>query len=355
MAIEHVIDSDADSDAAAAATRLAIALDRLVGNQRLTAEQAAAVRDEFAAVALVPTRQPWTAVLPEVGGYVGGAFVLAAALVLAGPRWDDLGYAGQLAVLGVPSLLMIGAAVAVALWTPGGWSVHARPGMGARRRLVAVLLAVGIVLAACCGAVIADPEDSGRLPVTTAAVLFVAGYTLCRTALLHVGAFLSIALTAATWSIFLFSGDPDQSERPPLALGFSLAAVAVVWGLLAVLGVLDERQLGMFAAGALFFVAAEVFVVGSGRSGVTGAGYLMLAALAAVGMYGYIRTRYVAVLAVGVVALATVIPQAVIDYTNGALGAGGALLLVGLSIVGASVVGMRLRSSQSKREAEVRT
>jgi len=46
---------------------------------------------------------------------------------------------------------------------------------------------------------------------------------------------------------------------------------------------------------------------------------------------------------VGVVALATVVPQAVIDYTGGALGAAGALLVVGLSIVGASVIGLRLR------------
>jgi hypothetical protein len=48
------------------------------------------------------------------------------------------------------------------------------------------------------------------------------------------------------------------------------------------------------------------------------------------------------VLVVGVVALATVVPQAVIDYTDGALGAAGALLLSGLSIVGASVLGLRL-------------
>ena len=50
-----------------------------------------------------------------------------------------------------------------------------------------------------------------------------------------------------------------------------------------------------------------------------------------------------AVLAVGVVALATVVPQAVIHYTDGALGAAGSLLVVGLSIVGASAAGLRLR------------
>jgi hypothetical protein len=51
-----------------------------------------------------------------------------------------------------------------------------------------------------------------------------------------------------------------------------------------------------------------------------------------------------------VFALATVVPQAVIDYTDGALGAAGALMLIGLSIVGASLVGVRLRSTSRHRD-----
>jgi hypothetical protein len=53
---------------------------------------------------------------------------------------------------------------------------------------------------------------------------------------------------------------------------------------------------------------------------------------------------------VGVVALATVVPEAVLHYTHGSLGAGAALLVVGLSIVGASVLGLRLRHEVGTQE-----
>ena len=83
----------------------------------------------------------------------------------------------------------------------------------------------------------------------------------------------------------------------------------------------------------------------TGRAWANGAGYVLLGLLAVAGLVGYVRTHYVGVLSVGVIALATVVPRAAIDYTNGALGASGAVLLIGLSIVGASLVGVRLRST----------
>ena len=120
----------------------------------------------------------------------------------------------------------------------------------------------------------------------------------------------------------------------------------------AIKGILDERHLGLVSAGALFFVGAEMLTTDAAteRSWANVAGYILLSLLAAAGLVGYVRTRYVGVLAVGVIALATVVPQAVIDYTDGALGAAGALLLIGLSIVGASLVGVRLRSTSRHKD-----
>jgi len=70
---DHLIDHDAGAD------RLDIALRRLVADARLTDTQADAVRAEFAGVPPSPDRPSWTAVLPEVSGYVGATFVMAAA------------------------------------------------------------------------------------------------------------------------------------------------------------------------------------------------------------------------------------------------------------------------------------
>ena len=352
MVTDHTVHRDVEAD------RLDIALQRLVADARLTNAEADTVRAEFAAVKTTPERRPWTAVLPEVGAYVGAAFVMAAALVLAIPRWDDFSHSGQVAILGISALVFIGAALAVALSTPGGWSAHARAGLGARRRLVSVLLVIGI--AAAVGAVVVITDPGPAVP-TTAAILAVAGFAFCRTPLLHLAALGSLAVTSSAWldwAIPTVLGDPwvpggqEVISGPEVAIGLSFVVIAAVWAFLAIKGVLDERHLGLVSAGALFFIGAEILATATAtdRAWANGAGYILLGLLAVAGLVGYVRTRYVGVLAVGVIALATVVPQAVIDYTNGALGAAGALLLIGLSIVGASLVGVRLRSTSRHKD-----
>src|SRR5690606_38883766 len=104
-----------DSEAA-----LRAALDRLGGGGTLSAEQADAVRREVDSwrpptepppteppptepPAAAPAPRPWTMLLAEVGGYVGGAFVLGAGIVLAGQTWAELTTAARVAVLLVPA------------------------------------------------------------------------------------------------------------------------------------------------------------------------------------------------------------------------------------------------------------
>lgn len=340
--------------------RLNIALEHLVADARLTAAEADTVRAEFVAVQAAQ-RSPWTAVLPEVGGYVGAAFVMAAALVLAVPRWDDFSRTGQIAILAIAALLSVGAALTVALSTPGRWSVHARPGLGARRRLVSVLLALGIAAAAGAVAVLTGSDTADRAAATTAAVLAIAAYLFCRVPLLHLAVLGSVAISSQAWLVSLVPtvlggwtpDGPELVSGPDGAIGLCLVVIATAWAVLAVVGILDERHLGLVSAGALFFVGAEILTTVSYTAGphalINAAGYVLLGLLAAAGLVGYVRTRYVGVLAVGVIALATVVPQAVIDYTDGALGAAGALLLIGVSIVGASLVGVRLRSTSRHR------
>jgi len=218
-----------------------------------------------------------------------------------------------------------------------------------------VLLVIGGAAGVGAAGVIATPNTADRTAATAAAVLAVAAYGFCRTPLLHLAALGCIAVASAAWLSWaiptVFADRPfpggQQVSGPELAIGLCFATIAAAWALLAIKGVLDERQLGLTSAGALFFVGAEILATDSatGRAWTNGLGYILLGLLAVAGLVGYVRTRYVGVLAVGVIALATVVPQAVIDYTNGALGAAGALLLIGLSIVGASLVGVRLRST----------
>jgi hypothetical protein len=91
------------------------------------------------------------------------------------------------------------------------------------------------------------------------------------------------------------------------------------------------------------FIGAETVVAADNES----LGYLLLGLLAAAGLIEYLRTRELSALGVGAVALAVVVPQAVIDYTEGSFGAAGGLLVSGLSIVAVSVLASRLRRKAS--------
>ena len=67
------------------------------------------------------------------------------------PAGAGFGQSEKIAVLGVPALLLLAAAVAVLALTPGGWPVRHRRGTGPRRRLAAALVVVGGALLAGSG------------------------------------------------------------------------------------------------------------------------------------------------------------------------------------------------------------
>jgi hypothetical protein len=145
---------------------------------------------------------------------------------------------------------------------------------------------------------------------------------------------------ALSWAVVALI-EPSFDSEAALP-GLVLAAVGAGWAALSVLRLIDERSLGIAVAGVTAFVGAEMVI----SSDIKGLGYVLLAAVAVAGLAGYIASRELSALAVGGVALAVVIPQAVIDYTDGSLGAAGALLISGLSVVAASTLGMRLRKAE---------
>ncbi|HEX2809374.1 MAG TPA: DUF2157 domain-containing protein [Kineosporiaceae bacterium] len=330
------------------------ALSRLVTDGTLTPEQADAVRRELSTQ---PPPGPsaesdsWTPVLAEVGGYVGGAFVAAAAVVLVGRDWAGLGTGARIAVLGVPALLLLAGAGVVALTTPGGWRVrpvatppggrwHSGRFRGARRRLVAVFVALAAALTGGVGAVIQDRVWSGHGQATagtlSALVVVGAGYAACRSELLHLGA--AVALVASAVAV-LNETFGVTSSGPS---GWAVSGAGLVWLGLTIAGLLDERALGLGAAGTMGFLGGELLTGADPKA----AGYLLLFGVAVAGVVGYVLVRLLLVLIIGVATLAVVVPQVILDVTDGALGASGALLVVGLSIVGASVLGLRLHRAQ---------
>jgi hypothetical protein len=331
-------------------------LARLVAAGTLTPEQAEAVRAELgighpdrvagAARAVEGTAgaapvdrgdTPWTAILAEVGAYIGAAFVGGAAVALTGPSWDDLPTTTQFLLLAGPALLLVVAAVAVALSVPGRWSPReAQPGTGPRRRLVSALVVVASSLAAGAAAVVAPLEHTGTAAALTGLAVAGLGYVACRSPLLHLAT--AVGALGALYAVW------DDAGWYGPATGIAIVVLGVAWAALSLAGVLAERALGLGVGAVLVFVGGETLVVESSTAGDV-LGYGVLVALVVAGLGGYVLLRQVPLLVAGAFTLAVVVPQVVLDYAGGELGAAGALLLSGLSIVGASVLALRLRSA----------
>ena len=351
---------------------VADALARLVSAGTLTAEQAGAVGRELAgllpgttttgavvatrpgdtlAAGPVPASPPgvvghsgrfsWTALLAEVGGYVGAAFVTAAVAILASSRWEDLTTVGRLAVLAVPAALLLGAAVLIARQTSGGWTARETDGTTPRRRLVAALLLVAGGLIGLIAGIPTDGDFEFSWVSATALVAWGLSYATCRGPVLHVAMVLA-AVSSSQATVDAVMQWPETERAYALVPGITMLVTAVGWLALILLRVLDERALGLFTAGVLGFAGGQIL---TNLKDLEWIGFATLGAVSAACLVGYVATRYVAVLVVGVVTLAMTIPEAVTTYTRGALGASGALMVVGLSIVGASVLGLRLKQA----------
>jgi predicted membrane protein DUF2157 len=349
---------------------LATTLERLVETGTLTRAQADAVRADFRADQLVaapadaaptvpaqerpgssrPPQEPpdasWSLLLTEVGGYIGAAFVVAAAMALVGSNWEQFSVAGRVGLLTGPAAFLLLAAVALRTSAPGGASLrdciptgHTHLSAetdhlesGPRRRLIsALILAAGGLLGAAAAVLSEDTGPDRWIPLVPLMVWGL-GYLLCRGIVLHLGA--AGALTWTCLTVLDTGGDYRWASG-----GLLLVAAAAVWAALAARKLVEERTLGTAVAGVMAFIGGESVVASDHEA----LGYLLLGLIAVAGFTGYIRTRELSALGVGATALAITVPQTVIDYTEGSLNAAGGLLISGLSVVAASVLAGRLR------------
>jgi hypothetical protein len=130
----------------------------------------------------------------------------------------------------------------------------------------------------------------------------------------------------------------DEPGTTPYAV--ALLVLGALWAGLAVTHVLREAEPGLALGAGLALFAAQLPVF---SYDVDELGYALTAAVAVAGFAGYLATRSWSVLAIAVVATTLVVPEALHDWTNGSVPAAGSLLIAGLTLLGASAIGLRLR------------
>jgi hypothetical protein len=277
--------------------------------------------------------------LAEVSGYVGGALVVAAAVVFLSQEWASMSATARVATLAVIGVVLLGAAV-VALRTGRavGSDAAGSGDRAVRRRLASALTcgaaaALGFAVAVAVDARTEDFSDVPWLAGTVAAVVVAAGgYLLAHSALGQ------LALAAGALLV-IQAGIEFTQARSELAYGLLVLALGLVWLALAELGIWRESYVGLATGCALVLLGAQLMAFGE----TAWAGYLATGAVAAAAVVMYVRRRALPYLVTAVAGVTLVVPEALLDWTDGSLGPVGVLLVSGVTLLAAGLLGLRLR------------
>jgi MFS family permease len=288
--------------------------------------------------------------LAELAGYVGGALVVVAGALFLSDQWIDLSVGEQVGLLAGITVVLFGAGIAAGV-TGGGFAALRADIQPVRRRLASVLFTGGAVAGAATTVVWlidvverrgSEAEQGALIGVggsLTLIVLALVGYLLAHSLLGQAAVAVGVAYAVP----FAFD---SLGEVEMVPLGLTYLAVGLVWLALAEKGIWREVVPGRMIGAVLVVVGAQL-PVGSDLAWV---GYLLTLLVAVAGFAMYVARRAWPYLAVGVVGVTLAVPEALLDWTEGSLGTAGVLLVAGVTLLGASLLGLRLRQEVTESE-----
>lgn len=275
----------------------------------------------------------------ELAGYLGGALVLSAAGIFFTAQWENLGAGEQVGLLAGITFLLAGAAFALGV-TGAGFPAMRLGAEPVRRRLTGLLLTGAAASAGGAVGLLFDELVTGPDPTevllgfATLFILSAAGYLLAPTVIGQLGTALGLVMT-------VLLGLDEFGDLDGPKVGLSILAVGLVWLILAERGVWREAASARVIGVGLAVLGAQIPVIDVGED--PWIGYLATALVAAAAFAVYVARPAWPYLAAGVVAVTLVVPEALLDWTDNALGPAGGLLVAGVTLIVASLVGFRLR------------
>ena len=280
----------------------------------------------------------------ELAGYVGGAFVVSAAGIFFAAQWDNLSTGQQVGVLvGIAALLTVAALAIGAATGPGLAAVH-RGEEPVRRRLTGALLTGGAASAAGAVGLLVDHLFPGTDTTAalsgfgTLAVLSLLGYLVAPTVLGQLGVAAG-AVASVQLSFESFHGSS-------VGIGLGILGLGVAWLLVTERGLWREVASARVIGTALAVIGAQIPALGFDDH--RWVGYLAMALVVVVAFAVYVARFAWPYLAAGVIAVTLVVPEALLDWTDNSLGPAGALLVAGVTLLAASLLGFRLRKEAAE-------
>jgi hypothetical protein len=308
-------------------------LETWVADQLITPEQAARMLvlgdvevQAPRAVQEHPHERP--SLVIEALGYLGGAIILVASILIASSYWDDVSTTARLVVVSgvAAATLIVGFAVPVRL-----------EAVGTRLRSLLWLLST-VAFAGFLGLLGTDALDMAGKDVFLLVSAGTAGYATC---LWLIGGTLVQQLTMMVGVMLTAAALTNELGAHDALPGFAVWGVALVWLLLGWGGLLQPRRLVMVFGAAGMFVGALTTIPTHGG--------IVLALVTAVAVVATaVLFRDLLLLAVGASGTLLVLPSSVMELFPGDLAAPIAMLAVGALLVGAGVLIARRRHTRSE-------
>jgi hypothetical protein len=151
-------------------------------------------------------------------------------------------------------------------------------------------------------------------------------------------------LTMATMSVIATIGALQIPTYNSLLVSLTFVGLGLAWGVVSAVGLIVPRHIGLALAAAIAITGAQLAI---DRDATKPWAYGLTVAIALACFVIYWLERATVLLAFGVVATTIAIPEAIADATNDKLSGPAILLISGAVLVGASALGLYLRSRRS--------
>lgn len=260
------------------------------------------------------------AVFAEIAIYLGGAFVIISAVLIAATQWQDIPTFVRTLTLGLISLAL--AAIA-----------HFIGNRSAMRLRLTNVLSMGSAITAT-GAIAMATKSQGApwLPFTVGAVIALLSFIKYPHEILHIGSYGFLFVTGLMILGAITNIDPIDSP----VYGIYWIILASIWSYLAFTSMVDQL-LGYLIAAATFFLATQFLYASSHHL----LSYLLSISLASALSWIFLQDRRWPLL-LGSVAMTTfTVGEFVSDTLGGSLGALLGLFAAGVALITTSLVALR--------------
>jgi hypothetical protein len=290
--------------------------------------------------------------LSEVAGYAGAALVVASIVLLGAQYWGEIEPLPRtIIILAIATVLLVGALVTTRI-AAGSWirgrDLGPRPRYFVSTLVVAAAVGVGLAVGSYLFTTRYEPPNTYDMHnvsmtwgVSLALVVLAVAYVVVPSIVLH----LALAFATFNLAVSIWLGD---GRGPELWRSVILVVIGAVWIVLAELRTWREVTLGR-AVGSVYLLAGTQFLLSQENPGWAHALTFSLA-LVLFGLYWW-RGDW-PFLAVGVLALTISVTEALVEWTEGSLGAGGAVLIAGLTLLASSGGAILLRRRREHHDGQ---